>query len=220
MNTLNILYFSVHEILEYDDLTMFTSRGHKVFSLGRFSDPSSGPFLYRDPKPSFFQADFLARFQKEGLTSDFLDLFDVILVNHDIDFISQNAGILKGRLLIYRTIGQSVPWLEQALAYLDPAPLIVRYSESERGLPAFANTNAVIYFGKDLEQYPRWAGGGDVRTFHNNFEARSSISIPDPMSFSEITRGIPSRLFGSGNETIKTWGGFVSFPEMIELYRT
>lgn len=64
---MKILYFSVHAILEYDEIRMFQSLGHTVFSLGAYyGGKASQPFR---PEIDFDQAaiqEIMDAFQSMG----------------------------------------------------------------------------------------------------------------------------------------------------------
>ena len=96
-----ILYFSCHEILEYDDLRMFTERGHGVFSLGAYASPDTKG-LFRIPKPEFFSATDWKAFNETGcslltrrVSREFASNFDVAIINHYPEWIIDNLKELS-----------------------------------------------------------------------------------------------------------------------------
>ena len=220
MRSLKILYVSVHEVLEYDDLRLLTARGHQVLSLGAYHAPGQA-YSFRPPRPEFFSASLLASYHEHGgLSVSFINSFDVIFVNHDMHWIHERLNQIDNALIVYRTIGQSNSALEHHLSELDDRVKIVRYSNREAGLPGFAKTDAVIYFGKDLDLYSPWFGGKGAITFHNDYVARNEGSVPNVSQYEQICSETPVTLYGRGNNEISNWAGFVSFDEMNNLYRS
>jgi hypothetical protein len=165
-----ILYVSIHTVLEYDDLRILTRGGYHVFSLGVFAKPGRSYQHLRRFEPEFLSADDATIAEREGwlacedryplvprLTPEFLDRFDVMLVNHDPTIILHNADLLFSRRrprLIFRTVGQDTFAHEAVLKPFAGRLAVVRYSAREDH-PDLLKTDAVIRFGKYAEEYPR-----------------------------------------------------------------
>jgi hypothetical protein len=216
---LRILYKSIHEVLEFDDLRMFTSRGHQVFSIGWYHSKDNTTD-FRVGRDEFYnEALREAWVASVGMSKEFVDLFDVVIVNHDTSWIEQNIDFLRGKPVIYRSIGQSNKELEILLKGIEENIHIVRYSEKERGIPGFARTDSVIYFAKDVEVYPKWTGGGTPLTFHNNYLDRDWASVPSLQTYTNITSGHEAKLFGFRNEGIQNWGGLISADAMMKEFQ-
>ncbi len=214
---MRILYFSVHEILEYDDLRMFTAAGHEVFSCGCYMRPMEKKYEFRQPKPEFFCGSLISAFDIMGLCRDFVELFDVVLVNHFVSPLIQHEESLFCRPVIYRTIGQSTIETEAVIQAFAGRLFVVRYSERERALAGFGRTDAVIYFGKDLADYGEWKGGSHGVTFHNDYLARTSESVPRAPDYLEIIKGLDLKIYSRNNNEFKNWGGVKSLAEMDTL---
>jgi hypothetical protein len=214
---LRILYLSVHEILEYDDLRMLRGLGHRVFSLGAYFVGNNRQ-LYRPPL--FWSRDdraMLARFYSAGcqwhgclrLTPDFVREFDLVIVMHDPDLLERHWDALSVRTVIWRTIGQDLVGLESRLAALRARGLrIFRYSESERNIPHNLGSDGVfraatpgldlVLGGSDNEGLPGAVGKVDHQTQKKLLrESRvyfycAGLNIPYTLNFIEAwMTGIP-----------------------------
>lgn len=109
---MRILYLSVHEVLEYDELKIFTELGHECFSHGAYCRPHLGSSL-RPPisempyDPRF--ADLVDRFPKNNLPPEMIEDKDVIIIIHTPSLVIDNWEKIKHKRVIWRSIGQSVP---------------------------------------------------------------------------------------------------------------
>ncbi|TWA59485.1 hypothetical protein FBZ82_1247 [Azospirillum brasilense] len=221
---LNVLYFSCHEILEYDDLRMLVDAGHNVFSIGSFMDKSSQTMDLRKAKEEFFQKNLFEEFHKTGcslqfktVTKEFCKNFDLVIINHFPILFTVNRDAFGDLPVIMRTIGQSTHLIEKEYSQFADRVHIVRYSETERNAPGFSKTDSVIYFGKNPNDYLPWRGGSGGLSFHNGFAARNSISFPDVGTWQRINERTGSRLYGAWNDGILNAGGVVSPEDMGTL---
>ena len=214
-----ILYYSVHEILEFDELRMFSDMGYSVFSyVGAYSDPSSVGHLRR-PQSNFFNPKMYDEFKsKGGITPDFLRNFDVAVVMHSSEAAIELLNCRPDMPIILRSIGQSTPDSEKLLLPIRDKIKIIRYSIKERDLPGFMKTDDVIYFGKYLSDFKSWQGGGKLLTFHNSLAKRSYVSAVKIDFYERISEIFPSVLCGAGNELIKNWGGIIAPDDMAAHY--
>ena len=218
-----ILYLSVHETLEYDDLRILHAAGYDVFSVGAFSDPAAHGRL-RAPEPYFARPDDFEAMQAGGVTIDrgmrrlsrsFVERFDVVLANHDPRLILKNRRALENVAVIRRTVGQTSRSHEQALAPYQALFKTVRYSPREER-PGFLPTDAVIYFGKFPDQYQTYLGGDHFLTFANKITTRPFRPTAD--GYAKIVAGLPARLYGLGNETVANTHGVCPAGEQAALY--
>ena len=220
-STLTILYVSVHEVLEYDDLVMLTGLGHKVFSIGRYMQADDAGYLFRQPPERFFQPELLALLQSEGgLTRTFVSRFDLIVVNHDVNWLINNWNAIHDMPVIYRSIGQSSYGIESKLKEFGQSIKIVRYSQAEVGLEHFAKTDKVIYFAKDVDDYPEWIGHGKVLTIHNDFLVRDYACVPNVLQYNKILESIDALLYGQNNNQIANWGGHTDAQNLVTQLRS
>lgn len=241
---MKILYFSVHSVLEYDELRLFKLLGHDVFPLGVYfglgaTEPREDIFGFAAPvplrEPIAFNAEehgLLARFDDDGcefsyssypitncvLTPTFVDRFDVLVVMHDLGFIATHWDLLSRRPVIWRTIGQELASLEKRAAELVMRGMrIVRYSPVERAIPGYAGETALIRFGKDASEFGPWTGEeAVVLTFANALRQR----VPDIAAmYDAVTQGLPARIGGIGNDGMPGNLGLVGATAQRELYR-
>ena len=224
--SLKILYWSCHEILEFDDLRMLTDQGHEVFSLGVYADPAAQG-LFRRPLPQFFRGDHYKAYcgstshGAEDIDPQFAARFDVAFVNHMPQWIEAAIKCMNGKPIVYRSIGQSNSGSESLLRPMLGSIKIVRYSEREVNLPGFLPADRVIYFGKPLEDFSSsWVGGGKVVTFHNGYKDRSFASTPSLAQFVELAESGPYELWGASNEGVACSRGMASPAQQVEIYRT
>jgi hypothetical protein len=225
--SLNILYFSCHEILEYDDLRMFTELGHRVFSLGDFAHPEASEKKFRPGRPEFFHKAFWDSFQEMGcnlpgrrVTREFCRLFDLVIINHNPSLIDVNLNAFGNMPIILRTLGQSRLSIEKEYMKYGERIFIVRYSETERDIVGFAKTDAVVYFGKYESDWPAWKGGDPGITFHNTYKGRNSISYPKLEEWITIRNETGCRLYGAFNENIPEASGLATYAQQLELYNS
>jgi hypothetical protein len=222
---LNILYLSCHEVLEWDDLRMFTTSGHRVFSVGTYSSPDTAKGALRPPLEEFFHPGDWQEFIDTGcsgrlVTKAFARHFDLVIVNHFPEWIADNLAAFSDKPIVYRSIGQSIPATEGKLASLRRPVHVVRCSHRETDVRGFLTANAVIYFGKYKDDYPAWTGGGEQPiTFYNNYVARDAFCGPRVHDLDEICADWPCHLFGRGNAQLASWHGCVDYDEQRSLYR-
>ena len=228
---MKILYISVHAVLEDDEVRLFKSLGHDVFTLGvNFGFSAIEPF--RDTiLPNEIEEGMLEAFHNMGghfrygaqyagetiIPSDFIDLFDVIVVMHDLAFIQKFWTELSRRPVIWRTIGQNIDGSEAAAADLRARGMhVVRYSPVERNAIGYCGETALIRFGKDPEAYGPWTGHSvHILSFCNTLAQRyPSLAA----NYLEITRGFPSMLGGIGNETLPGHIGMLTPQQQADHY--
>jgi hypothetical protein len=224
-----ILYYSVHEVLEYDDLRIFASLGHSVFSMGAFCDPSAKG-LFRSPELSFSSGADYADFRSSGgmmwngeygaINPEFAKRFDFAIVNNMPQWIAPALAALGDGRVIYRTIGQSTLETEASVAPYRHRIKVVRYSEAEAKLPGFMTNDAIVYFGKFACDYEQpWEDGATVLTFHNDYQARSPSSVPRFDEYVALAKEYPLELCGRGNEAAANFKGFVPVEAQLQRYR-
>ena len=222
---MRILYASVHQILEFDELRLFQDLGHEVFSVGAYHEGGPGDVfrLAIDMGPS--NAELRHKFLSLGckivggssvLTRDFVALFDIVVVMHDIGFILRQWPALSERPVVLRTIGQGIDVVDPLAAELRPHGLhIVRYSPNEMLSDSYIGGGDVIRFYKRPDEYGPWTGGdGRVLTFVNDYQAR----FPKDFDlYTSIVEGLHPALGGRGNETFYGAIGLVSTEEQRTL---
>ncbi len=227
-----ILYYSVHETLEYDEVSLFESMGHTVFSLGTYCpiNGSSNPF-----RPSIKVTPDIGGlsdvFRRTGckcvfnnnaetlITKEFVEEFDIIVVMHDIHFIAKNWGLIKARPVIWRTIGQAMDFYDRlAEPYRREGLQIVRWSPRELLIKNYIGHDAIIRAYKDPLLYQEWRGylSDSYATFSSNYKGRYSAEYK---FFEEATIEQKCQVGGGSNGEIPNAIGLVDFPTQLEILR-
>lgn len=211
MAKLKLLYLSCHSILEWDELTMFTEMGIECFSDGVYLDPAGHKSL---PRPAVkgmqTHPDFevLSRkFPKTHLPQEVIDWADVIMIMHTPEWVTENWDRIKHKTVIWRSIGQSTPHVENMIRRMRYEGLkIVRYSPAEKDIPDYLGEDAMIRFYKDPSEFCEW--NGQTRQLINisqSLKARRDFCHYDPMM--TIMEGFPATVFGSGNDDLGPLNG-------------
>lgn len=228
---MNILYLSIHETLEYDEVKLFTDMGHNVFSMGIYQNSNQGGSL-RGPIPSLYQNEQLKavalQCSKENIHREIIDWADIIIQMHTppvnsppyFPWIANNWAKFNNKPVIWRSIGQNISHLEEELrAYRDRGLKIVRYSPKERTIPNYAGEDAIIRFYKDPEEYKDWTGEDKTLiNFTQSLKQRGDHCGYD--TFIKVSEGTNSRVYGVGNEPLGgLWGGQVSHKMQKEVLR-
>lgn len=208
---MRILYVSIHEILEYDEVRLLTALGHQVFPLGyhHLRTPIGGlrPRVDLGPEHTSWQD----RFEAAGcrydvfnpidgtvLTREFVAQFDLTIVMMNAHFAHRFAEALSVRPVVLRTIGQGLDAWEPLYAGLRSWGVhILRYAEVEALLPAFAGADATIRFYKDPADFPPWRGDNPQAL---SFTAAFAQRYPAQFAmWQEATEDLPMILAGPGN---------------------
>jgi hypothetical protein len=226
---MKILYYSVHQILEFDEISLLQSLGHEVFPLGTyFGGTSSEPFR---PIPQFPHdlSEDLAVFQATGgryrygapaaeqaISRAFVERFDAVVVMHDLDFIELYWEALSATTVIWRAIGVGTQLFEPRVAALRSKGLkIVRYCPTEARADGYAGHDAVIRFGK-IDHSNSWIGGRpELLTFSHAYRQRFPVEFDFYM---EATKGLSALLGGAGNEDVPGALGIVDFDTQNDLF--
>lgn len=208
---MRIHYLSTHSILEYDEISLLTELGHEVFSNGVYADPSGHKTL---PRPGVSGAKYfpeyekLAReFPKTNLPKELIDPFDLIIVMHTPEWVLENWEKMKGKKVIWRSIGQSTKHVENMLRRCRYEGLnIVRYSTMESLIPDFIGADAYIRFYKDPDEFKDW-NGKEKRAinFTQSLKGRRYFCHYDHIM--SVLEGFPSLIYGSGNDDLGPMNG-------------
>jgi hypothetical protein len=225
---MKLLYVSVHQILEFDDLCIFATLGHEVFPLGvYFGGRNAEPFR---PMPTLYPdlPDDLALFERLGgryrygapaaeqsIPREFVQRFDAIIVMHDLDFIETHWEAIAAIPVIWRSIGVGTQHFEPRVkAFRARGGKIVRYCPMENRADGYAGHDAIIRFGKPANALPRARDRPDILTFSHTFGQRFPRELDFYLS---ATIGFPVLLGGGGNEAIEGSLGIVDFAEQGRL---
>jgi hypothetical protein len=220
-----ILYSSVHQVLEYDELRLLRDLGHDVFSLGAFFRGGAGD-TFRPPLDlGPVNAMLLEQFSTLGchmlpgdihLSAEWVSLFDVCIVMHDTQLLASHWDVLSIRPVFLRLIGQSIEATNvAALPWRNLGLRVIRYSPNEMLADSYVFGDTTIRFGKYAMDYGPWTGGDPrVLTFANNFRSR----YPEDFArWCEVTEDLGPALGGVGNEGCPGDLGLVSSEQQQTL---
>lgn len=226
---MRILYLSCHEILEYDELKLFTELGHECYSLGAYTHPYGDEGRKRPGIPDMpYDPHFIelaTRYDKE-LHPEMLEKMDIVIVMHVPEYIEKNWPVLKehmidkGKRVVWRSIGQSIPHVEERLAtYRQQGLEIVRYSTAEGTIERNIGADAVIRFYKDPEEYKGWTGDTPrVINFTQSLKQRGEFCGYKPTM--AALAGFDAKVYGPGNDDLGDLsGGLLTNDEQLEAFR-
>lgn len=212
---MKILYISAHEVLEYDELLLFTELGHECFSPGgAYTNPNGHWQLKRPGVPGMRAMPELMEVAvsspRTELPWEIIEPFDVIIIMDGYyipELLKHNWNHIKHKVVILRTIGQSLPGKEKALQeYRGEGLKIVRYSPMEEKLKNFAGQDAVIRFYKDPDEWCGWTGQNErLINFSQTLKGRRDFCGHDFIM--DIAPGFPLKVYGSGNEDLGEFNG-------------
>lgn len=231
-----ILYMSCHEILEYDEVKLFSELGYEVYSLGAYTQPGGDehrkrPSLKLPYNPHFIELSL--QYDRRRLHPEMLEGIDIVIVMHEPSFIGHHRGahdwnesldfgnwplfrefIKKGGRVIWRSIGQSIPAVEHKLKpWVDEGLEVVRYSEKELTIQDNVGANATIHFYKDPAEFNGWSGH---RKHAINFtqSLRQRGEFCGYKAIEKAMEGLPAKVYGPGNEDLGVLsGGLLSYDE-------
>jgi len=220
---MRLLYLSCHAILEYDEIKLFNELGIDVFSHGVYRNPPMADDPIRPPLPIPFNKrlyDMSVMYGKENLHQDMIDWADVIVCSHVVDWLSFNWEKMKGKRVIWRSIGQSSLNVEGLLRPLREDGLeIVRYSPREKTIPGFVGEDAMIRFYKDPDEFKGWTGEKKaVLTVSQSMKERDEFC--NWTNFEFATRGFERVVHGRPSKCEDPlWGGQLTYDELKKAYR-
>ncbi len=209
---MKILYLSCHETLEYQEVKLLTELGHDVFSYqGAYMYPQGHPTLKRPdiPEMKFDEelANLALQFPKTNIPQNFIDKFDLIIIMHTPTIITENWDRFKSKKVIWRTIGQSTPDVENQIRKMRYDGMkIVRMSPKEENIIGYVGADDIIRFYEDPEDLFGWTGHiKKVINFTQSLKGRRTFCHYDDIM--RIIEGFPSLIYGSGNEDLGSLNG-------------
>lgn len=229
---MNILYVSVHQVLEYDEISIFHDLGHEVFPLGLyFGGIPAQPFRPAIPFGPWL-AETMREFEALGgqyrhgaapeeqtIPRAFVERFDAVVVAHDLPFIRHHWDALSATTVVWRSIGVSTEMLEPEVAQLrDRGVVVVRYCPTEQLARHYAGHDAIIRFGKrDADIPTRTNGDPRILTFSLLFRER----FPREYAFYVKSTGkLPTALGGAGTEALPGGLGLIDHETQRALLST
>jgi hypothetical protein len=218
---MKLLYLSCHSVLEYDEMKLFNEMGVDWFSLGAYINPANPQDNKRPPINAVVKDHFqeiAIQYDRDNLSPDLIAWADVVVVMHITEWITKNLEKLKGKRIIWRTIGQSTADKERDLAPYRDLLQIVRYSPTERNIPGYIGENAMIRFYKDPDEFIGWNG--------NNRQVISLVQSPVQRGIhcradllEEYSQGFPRAIYGTDTEQM-SWGkGRIDYETAKQLMR-
>lgn len=224
---MKILYLSVHEILEYDEVKLLHELGHEVYSMGAYTQPARGddphgkrPGLPELPYDPHF-IELTLQCSKEDLHPELIEMFDCIIVMHDPKLIETNWPKIKHKRVIWRSIGQSIRQVEDRLRPFRAEGLqIVRYSPTEETIRHFAGSDAMIRFYKDPKDFEGWTGDNlEIINFTQSLYQRARFCGYDTIKAIADT-GLPVTVYGPGNDDLGDMaGGMLTYEDQLKRMR-
>lgn len=223
-----MLYLSCHEILEYDELKLFSEIGIQCYSLGAYTQPGGDehrkrPALDLPYDPHFIELSL--QYPKENIHPEMLEGIDIVMIMHTTTWVTSNwplfrEFIKKGGRVIWRSIGQSIPKREEELREARAQGLeVVRYSPAEMTIEGNIGQDAMIRFYKDPEEYKDW-NGNDRRVINFTQSMKDRGAFCGWGIYQQATRMLPRVVYGPGNESLgKINGGLLSNDEQLQAYR-
>lgn len=225
---MKILYLSCHEVLEYSELKLFTELGYECYSLGAYTQPGGSEHRKRPPLKLPYDPHFIElalQFPKEHLHAEQVEGIDAVIVMHEPKMLVDNWAlfktmIAKGKRIIWRSIGQSIPSVENKLRPMRTQGLeIVRYSPAEQTIEGNVGTDAVIRFYEDPDIYNGWTGSHrQVVNFTQSLKQRAEFC--GYRAITELMKDLPAKVYGPGNEDLGLLsGGLLNYDEQLRVYR-
>ena len=172
---MKITYVSCHSVLQKEEVPLLKSLGHEVTLVEPSSTDLGGA-----------------------------DTADIVLVCHRSDWLSFHMQLFdQKKNIVWRSIGQSTPQLEEYLGRLrgDGRLKIIRYSPQEQYYTNYAGSDGLVRFSKDPEEWGGWVGDDlRVATFSNRILTRPKNCKWN--YFEKVTSRFPRVLYGWGNEEV------------------
>ncbi len=225
---MNIAYLGQHGILEYDELRLLTSLGHDVFSIGSYINPTEPIERLRPAIEGMtYHADFAALCPdhdaaKAHLPSEIIDWADTIIVAAYPDrYIASDWDRIRGKRVIWRTIGQSNPDLEGLMRGYNGLE-IIRYSPAEKRafekLGSFAGEDAMIRFVKDPADWYGWTGD-DLVVGNITQDMLGRGEFTNYRFWRDATADLPTRPAGPRSELLPGGVGLIDYETMRAYLR-
>ena len=228
-----LLYISCHSRLEGYNYRIFDSLGFDVVSVGWYTVPSKPTDAFLRALPYKYNKELVDEFytlnpnyrynvKTMPIFSDgFLNKFDVIVIAWRYDILVHYWNILKDKLVLFETGGQSASCRERNLAsYRGMGVKLIRVADSERNFPYFAGVDCTVGAYVDTDVYSGWTGE-DSRILTINSSLKRRASACNANLYLQVTHGLNKVLYGSDNKDLicKFYGGTVSDEEMLLEYK-
>lgn len=196
--------------------------GHEVFSFGSYLNPSSPHDEKRPPIAGTYNDHLVSvaiQCSKEDLHEELIDWADVIYVMHRPDWVIKNWAKMKHKKVVWRSIGQSSPVVENMLAYFHFNGMkVVRYSPMEEEILNYMGKDKMIRFYKDENEFMNWVGNdASVISVAQSMKKREKYCGFEILN--QATAGMNRVLFGPDNGDSGFSGGQLSYEDLKTAYR-
>lgn len=218
-----MIYLSCHSILEYDEVSLFTELGLDIFCHGAYANPNRPGDEKRPPIKGKYRdhlVQIAMRYGKDNLHPELIEPFDVVYVMHIPDWVTENWGKMKHKIVVWRSIGQSTNDVENRLSVPRYQGMkIVRYSSIERTIPGYIGEDAIIRFCKDPEEFGNWNGQDKkVITLCQSMKKRDKYC--NFSLFEAVSQGWNRKLYGPDNDDAGDInGGCLSYEDLKKELR-
>jgi len=214
--------------MNFEDIKLFSELGHEVVAMGTYNNPSRPgdnarpalPEIYYNPEMAKVAATLKWNYERTSLIpSELIDWCDAVYILGIQVWLLFNWERIKKKIVIFRSIGQSVESTEKILQKYRPEGLkIVRYSPKEQLIPSYVGADATIRFYKDENEYKGWTG-----------ENKQVITVAQAMKtrdealkfslFETCTKGFPRTLYGFANQNVSElpWGGALTYEQLKQV---
>jgi hypothetical protein len=237
-----ILYMSCHEILEYDELKLFSELGYQCYSLGAYTQPGGEEHRKRPPLKLPYNPHFIElalQYDRRKMHPEMLEGIDMVIVMHEPQFLGHSRGaaewdeglgegnwpmfrdfIKRGGRVVWRSIGQSVPSVEKKLQpWRDEGLEVVRYSPAEQTIGNYVGADAMIRFYKDPEEFKGWTGQRlHVVNFTQSLKERDRFT--GYQTVRDVFGDLPAKVYGPGNDDLGLLsGGLLRYEDQLQTLR-
>jgi len=208
---MKLLYISCHSILEENELSLFTELGIECFSLGAYIKPEGHYLLPRPGIPNMKAHPELEKYAIENphtnISKELIDWADVIMFMHDPYALNENWDKIRHKKVIFRSIGQSTPAVENMIRKARYGGLkIVRMSKMEENIVGFVESDATIPFYVNPELYKDW-NGKERRVINMTQSLLGRRQFCHYDSIIQTITGFPALIYGSGNNDLGSLNG-------------
>lgn len=232
--SLNILYMSTHAVLEYDEIRLLDELGYNVTSIGAYITPLNPHVDIRPPLNIKHNIEFENKIHhmfnlnknngielnmcSKVLNKDVLNDYDVVIVMEKIDWIELNWEVLKNKIVILRTIGQSNETVELKIKkYLDKGISVIRYSPSEQHVKNFAGQSILIRFLKYQSDFKNRSHTPNNKLISIGQDIKNRKDTCFGNIIEEVATRLNFILYGTNNENYNFYGGNISYYELIDI---
>jgi hypothetical protein len=173
--------------------------------------PEGHPGLKRPPVIGLKRHEELEKYDREypktNLPQEFFDNFNTVMIMHTPEWITENWEKMRGKTVIWRSIGQSTTGVENMIRRMRYEGMkVVRYSPMEENIPANIGSDALIRFYEDENELHDW--NGDVKRVINitqSLRGRSGNCHYDQIM--QVINGFPALIYGTGNDNLGPLNG-------------